>query len=97
MTSIRVFNPVAESVDKTLAPAARPSGLDGKRIALFWNMKPGGDVALDETERILRERYPTATFRRYTGDIGSLVRHITYGFADSVSKECDALIGTTGD
>lgn len=97
MTSITIFNPVAESIDKTLAAASRVDDLDGKRIALFWNMKPGGDVALDETERILSGRYPTATFRRYQGDVGSLVRHITYGFADTVSKECDVLIGTTGD
>ncbi|MBU6424313.1 MAG: hypothetical protein KGJ98_09735 [Chloroflexota bacterium] len=97
MTSITVFNPVAETVDKTVSAAPRLDDLDGKRIGLFWNMKPGGDVALEETERILRGRYPRAQVRYYKGDIGSLVRHITYGFADTVSKECDALIGTTGD
>lgn len=97
MTSIRVFNPVAEPIERVLKPAARVTDLDGRRIGLYWNMKPGGEVALREIERLLRARYPAATFRYYEGDVGSLMKKVTPRLADRIAKECDAVIGTTAD
>ena len=97
MSSITIFNPVALPVEKRLPAAARIDGIDGKRIGLYWNMKPGGDVGLREVERLLSERYPNARFSYFEGDIGALMKKVTPAAADRIAKECDAIVGTTAD
>ena len=74
--------------------AQRPPGA---RIGLYWNMKAGGDAALDQMERMLGARFPGATFRRYIGSVGFLMRHATAEDADRIASEVDAVVGTTAD
>ena len=45
-----VFNPVAVPQGKRLILAPRLDTLAGKKIVLFWNSKPGGDLALRRAE-----------------------------------------------
>ena len=97
MVKLEVANPLAESSVNRIDPAPRPADLHGKRIALYWNIKSGGDIALDRTETVLRARYPEATFERFLGSIGSTVRHLTPAVADRIANTCDAAVGTTGD
>jgi len=60
-------------------------------------MKAGGDAALDQMERSLGARFPGASFRRYTGSVGFLMRHATAEDADRIASEVDAVVGTTAD
>jgi hypothetical protein len=99
MSTVRleVANPVAKSVIPRIEPAARPGDLDGKKVGLYWNFKPGGNVGLDQVEVRLRERFPTAEFIRFEGAVGASVRHVTPGQADDIARQCDVVVGTTGD
>lgn len=45
--TIVVFDPTAGKKRRKEATSKRPSTLAGKRLALVWNKKPGGDVLLD--------------------------------------------------
>jgi hypothetical protein len=97
MVQLRVRNPVAPSIQTKITPAPRVTDLAGKRIGLYWNMKAGGDVALQRVEELLGKKYPTARFTHYLGDIGAMTRRMTKGFVDTVAAESDAVVGTTAD
>jgi hypothetical protein len=97
MTKLVVANPIAQSTVQTIAPAPRLTDLNGKTIGLYWNIKAGGDAALDRTEEVLSDRYPAAKFVRLIGSIGSTVRHLTPKDGDHIAATCDAVVGTTGD
>jgi len=97
MAELSILNPVAETVQFSVKPAPRDRDLTGARIGLYWNMKAGGDAALDEMERRLGERFPGARFKRYIGSVGFLMRHATAEDADRMAAECDAVVGTTAD
>ena len=97
MARLEVLNPVAEIVERSVKPASRPRDLGGLTIGLYWNMKAGGDAALDRTEALLRARHPGVSVRRYTGSVGWLMRHMTAEDADRVAAEVHAVVGTTND
>ncbi len=97
MVDLVISNPVAETARFSVKPAARRTDLSGARVGLYWNMKAGGDAALDRTERLLAARFPGATFKRYTGSVGFMMRHATAEDADRIASEVDVVVGTTAD
>ena len=97
MAQLEVLNPVAHAVRHSVAPAPRRADLRGATIGLYWNMKAGGSDALDRTEALLRERFPGATFKRYHGSVGFLMRHCTAEDSDRIAREVQAVVGTTAD
>jgi hypothetical protein len=97
MAKIRIANPVARSVDKTVPSAPRPPSLKGKRVGLYWNMKSGGDHALTRVEELVRERFDDTTFKRFQGESGGVIRMVTRDQADRISREVDVVVGTTAD
>lgn len=97
MARLEILNPVAKTVEYSVKPAARLQAIDGTTIGLYWNIKAGGDAALDKTEELLSARFPKAKFRRYTGSVGWLMRHCTAEDADRIASEVDAVVGTTAD
>jgi hypothetical protein len=97
MAELEVLNPVAEAVRHSVTPAPRRPDLRGASIGLYWNMKAGGNDALDRTEALLRERFAGVTFRRYHGSVGFLMRHCTPEDADRIAREVQAVVGTTAD
>jgi hypothetical protein len=97
MAKLVVANPLAETTVKPIAPAPRPPDFNGKTIALYWNIKAGGDIGLNRTEMVLKARYPDAKFVRFLGSIGSTVRHLTPSDADKIAATCQGVVGTTGD
>ncbi len=97
MAGLKVLNPVARSLESRADPAPRLRDLNGKRIGLYWNIKAGGDVALQRIEELLAIRYPTARFAYYRGDVGFNMRYITEAGANRIAAECDAIVGTTAD
>ncbi len=97
MARLEILNPVAKTVEHSVKPAARRATLDGATLGLYWNIKAGGDAALDRTEQLLREKFPATKFKRYTGSVGWLMRHCTAEDADRIASEVDAVVGTTAD
>ena len=97
MAKLEIFNPQASTVIEALEPAPRLAELAGKSVALWWNMKAGGDVALDRTAQILTQRFPEMQFKHYVGSVGAMLRHATAEDAAKISQECDAVVGTTSD
>ena len=97
MSIIKVRNPVADPVIEKVTPARRLADLSGKRIGLYWNIKAGGDLALEHVHDILGKRYPGTTFTHYLGDVGMGTRHCTAALADRITKEVDAVVGTSAD
>ena len=97
MEQLEVASPVADAAIVKIDPAPRPSDLEGKRIGLYWNYKPGGDVALKRIQEILAERFPSATFVHAQGSVGGTVKHLTPKGADDFASQIDVVVGTTGD
>ena len=97
MARLEILNPIAKVVEHSVKPAPRLKTLDGATIGLYWNIKAGGDAALDRTEQLIRQRYPTAKFKRYMGSVGWLMRHCTAEDADRIAAEVHAVVGTTND
>lgn len=97
MAQLEVLNPVAISEEKNIPPAARPEELTGKRVGLYWNIKSGGDVALDRVEEVLKERFPGITTSRHIGSVGFMMRHLTPDDAEKIAQTCDMVVGTTND
>ena len=89
---IEVRNPVANIEKAKISPAARLQSLEGKTVALWWNGKAKGDVALNRIGQYLEE------------ECGAKCRlfHQAFpheeGVYDVVLKEgCEAAITSTGD
>jgi hypothetical protein len=97
MARLKVMNPVARSDEQQVKPADRASDLRGATIGLYWNMKAGGDLALDRAAELLRERYPGLVLKRYQGSVGQNVKHLTAEDADRIARECRAVVATTAD
>lgn len=58
MVRLEVLNPAGKVMKvekKPLAP--RPSTLEGKRLGLVFNLKPGGEILLTRTAELLKERF----------------------------------------
>jgi hypothetical protein len=71
MVKLQVFNPQANTSVAAVSLAPRLSMLEGKTIGLYWNMKAGGDVALEHTAQLLGQRFPGVKFKQYIGDVGA--------------------------
>jgi hypothetical protein len=94
MARLEIVNPVAARVEQSVKPAARQHDLSNAAVGLYWNMKAGGDAALDRAEQRLSERFPGICFRRYTGSVGFIMRHATADDADRMASEVQAVVGT---
>ncbi len=97
MVELKILNPQATTAITPVSFASRLSDLSGRTIGLFWNMKAGGDVALEQTARLLADRFPKSEFRYYAGSVGAIMRHATPEDIERMARECDAVVGTTGD
>ncbi len=100
MTTLTVRNPVArltaalEDLPGGVAVstrAPRASGLDGASVGLWWNLKVGGDLALEWLGDALTRQHQATTARfygRYPGPPALI---------DEAARGATAVIGATGD
>ena len=91
--TLEVLNPRGE-VDppKTLGISPRVASLAGKRIGLYDNGKEGFADFLNVIEKLLKDKYPTATVVRFNGgfDCGDAL-------AAKMAKSIDTVIYGSGD
>jgi len=66
--TLRVLNPRgAIALPPLTPPSARIPDLAGKKIALYWNGKAGGDHFWNQIERLLASKLPGTAVVRYQG------------------------------
>ena len=91
--TLTVLNPRGEIVPPPLiAPSARIADLTGKKIAIYWNGKEGGDNFWNNVEALVKLKLPNATVLRYNGpfDLGDAQ-------AAKIARETDAFLYGVGD
>ena len=97
MAILQVLNPVAQSAGKNKFLAAkRVTGLNGKKIGLYNNNKPRGDVAQRRLIDSLGARFHGLQFQRFSGNIGGRSTLTPQG-AQEIAEACDVVIGIRAD
>ncbi len=92
LDKLEVLNPVADLPSEPLKPAPRPTSLDGKRVGLYWNYKPGGNYALERVGEQIKQRFKGVSVKMYSSP-----RPVLKSVLDAVKSECDVVVGATGD
>ena len=94
---IEVVNPVAAVAQpQAVVPARRIDSINGKKIALWWNCKAHGDMALSTVAEMLEQRFQDVKFVWFSQqyDHGRLYPE---RYDEVKESGCDAAILTTGD
>jgi|TARA_B100001971_G_C17642829_1_gene264217 hypothetical protein len=92
---LTVLNPVAQLASELGQPPSapqRPRTLEGSRVGLYWNRKPGGNYALERVGQLLKERFP--------GTEAELVhsrRPIPEDLIRELKESRDVVVGATAD
>lgn len=80
----------------TLGLSARVSDLDGKKIALMHNNKPGATNLYDALEKLFKEKYPNVTIiRQYQTD--PVLPPKDPEIYKKAAAECQAFVFAMGD
>lgn len=94
---IMVFNPTGVKRGKgKITPARRLSTLHGKRLAVIWNRKLGGDVFLKRVSEVLTDRYGVSGIE-WISDRGDTNKVIEQAIVDRIVTTCDGAVIGTGD
>ena len=91
--TLTVLNPRGEIIPPPLiAPSARIPDLAGRKIAIYWNGKEGGDNFWSNVEGLIKLKLPNTAVLRYSGpfDLGDAQ-------AAKIAKETDAFLYGVGD
>ena len=95
--TIRVYNPTGVKKGKgTVTPAPRLTTLQGKRLAVIWNGKLGGDIFLKRVSEVLTDRYGASGIE-WISDRGDTNRVIDPAIVDHIVTTCDGAVIGTGD
>ena len=91
MAKLEILNPVAQVSVKKSSLAPRLATLDNKRIALYWNGKGGGNIALNRIRELLESKLDGMEFK--------LIQSSVPGPKERVeeAKTFDGVIASTGD
>ncbi len=87
-----VLNPVAEYETPILALSPRLVDLDEKKVGLFWNGKPNGDLLLEAIARQLERRFKHIKTIRFNLSIS-----VGPEKRKQMAGQCDAVIAAIGD
>ncbi|MFH1652256.1 MAG: hypothetical protein ABID87_09195 [Chloroflexota bacterium] len=69
----------------------------GKRVGLFWNLKPNGEVFLLRAGERLRERFPDISLQEFLPGKPDMTRGASPAALKEVAEKCDVVILSTGD
>jgi hypothetical protein len=90
-----ILNPVAQLASELgVRPPLpqRPHTLEGRRVGLYWNRKPGGNFALERVGELLQQRYPDMETHLYNAR-----RPISDDLLRDIKASCDVVVGATAD
>ena len=94
--TIFVFNPTGCKTGKEIVGAPRLASLKGKRVAVIWNGKLGGDIFLDRIAEGLIGRYGVAGIERIN-DRGDTAKILDQVVLERLVTTTDAAVLGTGD
>jgi hypothetical protein len=77
--------------------AARIKTLDGKRVGLFWNTKPNGDLFLIRVGERLKERFKDVKIVEFLPGKEDTTSAAPNTAINEASEKCDVVILSTGD
>lgn len=77
--------------------AARLDTLEGKRIGLFWNTKPNGDVYLRRIGELIKERFNNVKIIEFMPGKADSARAANTDALKEASSQCDLVLFSTGD
>jgi hypothetical protein len=82
-----------------LTPAGRPADLNGKRITLIDNTKPGAQMLMQSYQALLKERFPkaTVTILRKSYGWSGMKDTLDPAFEKEVIAKSDAVVYGVGD
>ncbi len=92
---LEVLSPVGIADIKPVTPAPRLNTLEGKKIGLIWNVKPGGEFLLDEIEKQLSAKYKGMTFVRMQSEQGMAAEEMIAVLKGA--PPVDAVVHSVGD
>jgi hypothetical protein len=92
---IELLDPTAEAAVQTVAYAARPDTLAGKRIALVENTKFNSDRILLKIGELLKQEYGAAEVKLYHKRNASVPAHEE--IIEDIRKSCDLVVAGIGD
>jgi len=94
-----VMNPVGDADIENLGGATRLDDFSGKRIGLWWNGKPNGDIFLDEVARQLETHYPGMTaVRMWEIDPATTTAYgVPRDKLERMARSADLVIGALAD
>jgi hypothetical protein len=78
----------------TFAP--RLISLQGKRLAVIWNGKLGGDVFLKRVSEVLADRYGVSGIE-WINDRGDTKKVLDRSVVEHIAATCDGAVIGTGD
>lgn len=87
-----VLDPTAEYEAVVYGPAPRLEDLNNKKVGLFWNGKPGGNVVLDSIGALLQCRYESIQLKFFNAGFPAAPEMIK-----QMAAESDVVIVATGD
>src|SRR5690554_2615998 len=99
---LAIVNPVAQpqahdELAERHPPAPRPSTLDGKVVALYWNGKQNGLDALTRTRELLAERFRDIRFVDVVGELGGTNRYLSEAQLEMIERDVDVAVCTSAD
>jgi hypothetical protein len=77
--------------------AARIKTFDGKRVGLFWNTKPNGDIFLIRVGECLKERFKDVMIVEFLPGKGDTTSAAPITAIKEAAEKCDVVILSTGD
>ena len=88
---LEVLNPVADTITREIGIAPRLPDLSNKRLGLYWNSKPNGDVALLRVAEQLKNRFANLTCELIFGGKPGIKERV------DEAKRYQVVLGATGD
>jgi len=87
-----VLNPEAEYEKSVSMLAPRLTSLSSKKIGLFWNGKPSGDILLDEIGNLLQGRFKNVELVKFNLWVGIGAENVR-----QMADTCDAVVAAIHD
>ena len=91
---LEVFSPESDTRVDKIVGAPRFTSLDGKRVGLIFNEKPQGDVLLERTAELMKERFRDVQVTWFSRQC---CQPPPEGYIEAAVKGSDVAVGAAGD
>jgi hypothetical protein len=94
--SAAITLPEASSADPALPKVTSAADLTGKRVGLYWNTKPNGDLFLSRLAELLEEKFKIKIVKFFPGKVDTS-QPISETVLKKITQTCDLVILATAD